>query len=231
MTILYSVVSRGTTILAKHAACAGNFSVVTEQILLKIPDRDAKMTYSHGNYLFHYVRANGIIYYAITEDDYERSRAFQYLGEIKKKFQTNYGDLAQTALPYAMNNDFSIVLNVQMQKFSRQPEQSPESNKVEEVRGQLDELKEIMVQNIDSLAERGENLNLLIDKTDDLSSSTVTFKKTSTSLARKLYWKNVKFTIIASIIVIIIVYIIVTASCGGFTLPTCVKHGNGTKAP
>jgi len=48
MAILYSVVARGNTILAKYAACAGNFQVVAEQILTKISDDDAKLTYSHG---------------------------------------------------------------------------------------------------------------------------------------------------------------------------------------
>lgn len=233
MAILYSVVSRGTTILAKHAACAGNFDVVTEQLLNKIPDHDSKMTYSHGSYLFHYVRESGIVYYAITEDDYERSRAFQFLGEIKKKFQTNYGDLALTALPYAMDNDFSTVLNAQMQKYSRPVVEEPEASKVDEVRNQLDELKGIMVKNIDSLTQRGENLNLLIDKTEDLSSSSVTFKKTSTNLARKLLWKNIKLTVIGIVIVVIIIYIIITAACGGFAWPKCVHthSNNGTNTP
>ena len=231
MTVLYSVVSRGTTVLAKHAACAGNFDVVTEQLLAKIPDQDSKMTYSHGNFLFHYVRENGIVYYAITEDDYERSRAFQFLGEVKKKFQTNYGDLAQTALPYAMDNDFSRILAAQMQKYSRPVMEEPEASKVDQVRDQLDELKGIMVKNIDSLTQRGENLNLLIDKTEDLSSSSVTFKKTSTNLARKLFWKNVKLTVILIIVAVIVIYIIVTASCGGFAWPKCVHGKNSTNTP
>lgn len=68
MPILYSVVSRGQTILAKYATCAGNFAEVTEQIISKIPAYNDKLTYSHGNYLFHYVCDSGIIYMCITDD-------------------------------------------------------------------------------------------------------------------------------------------------------------------
>lgn len=68
MPILYSVVSRGTTVLAKYASCAGNFAEVTEQIIEKIPQRNEKLTYSHGNYLFHYITEDGIIYMCITDD-------------------------------------------------------------------------------------------------------------------------------------------------------------------
>lgn len=47
----------------------------------------------------------------------ERSRAFAFLSDIKERFQNTYGQRAQTALPYAMNSDFSIVLATQMVNF------------------------------------------------------------------------------------------------------------------
>lgn len=68
MPILYSVVSRGPTVLAKYATCAGNFAEVTEQIISKIPNHNDKLTYSHGNYLFHYICENRIIYMCISDD-------------------------------------------------------------------------------------------------------------------------------------------------------------------
>lgn len=68
MTILYSVISRGTTILTKYAACTGNFHEVTDQILRQIPAEDSKLTYSHDNYLFHYISEKGIIFMCITDD-------------------------------------------------------------------------------------------------------------------------------------------------------------------
>lgn len=51
MPILYSVVARGTTVLAKFASCAGNFSEVTEQILSRIPPENSKLTYTQGRFV------------------------------------------------------------------------------------------------------------------------------------------------------------------------------------
>jgi len=48
MAILFALIARGTTILAQHAACAGNFVEVTEQVLAKISPDNNKLTYSHG---------------------------------------------------------------------------------------------------------------------------------------------------------------------------------------
>ncbi|GAB5585042.1 vesicle-associated membrane protein 7 isoform X1 [Prionailurus iriomotensis] len=197
MAILFAVVARGTTILAKHAWCGGNFLEVTEQILAKIPSENNKLTYSHGNYLFHYICQDRIVYLCITDDDFERSRAFNFLNEIKKRFQTTYGSRAQTALPYAMNSEFSSVLAAQLKHHS----ENKGIDKVVETQAQVDELKGIMVRNIAYLvAQRGERLELLIDKTENLVDSSVTFKTTSRNLARAMCMKNLKLTIIIIIV-------------------------------
>lgn len=219
MAILFAVVARGTTILAKNAFCVGNFLEVTEQILAKIPSENNKLTYSHGNYLFHYICQDRIIYLCITDDDFERSRAFTFLNEIKKRFQTTYGSRAQTALPYAMNSEFSGVLAAQMKHLS----ENKNSDRISETQTQVDELKGIMVRNIDLVAQRGEKLELLIDKTDNLVDSSVTFKTTSRNLARAMCMKNLKLTIVIAIVAIVVIYIIVSAACGGLSWPTCIK--------
>ena len=172
MPILHAVVVRGTTILAKYASCAGNFSEVVELVLPKITPENAKLTYTHGNYLFHYISDNRIIYLCISDDDFERSKAFAFLGEVQHRFNTQYGSRAQTALPYSMNSEFDRVLSNQMQHYNSDRPTSPEPqqpDKMSQVENQVDELKGIVVRNIDQLASRGERLELLIDKTKDLN--------------------------------------------------------------
>ncbi|XP_067012925.1 vesicle-associated membrane protein 7 [Anabrus simplex] len=219
MAILFSVISRGTTILTKYASCPGNFAEVTEQILAKIPPENAKLTYSHGNYLFHYICENRIVYMCITDDEFERSRAFLFLNEIKRRFQAAYGTRAETALAYSLNTEFSQVLANEMRHFS----ESREVDTISRVHGELDELKDIMVKNIDNVAMRGERLELLINKTENLSSNSVTFRKTSRNLARSMFWKNVKLYVVIAMVVTVVVYLIVSMACGGLAWQNCVS--------
>lgn len=163
--ILFAVVARATSILVKHAWCEGNFLEVTEQILAKIPSENNKLTYSHGNYLFHYICQDRIVYLCLTDDDFERSQAFNFLDEIKKRFQATCGSRAQTALSSAMNSEFSGVLAARLKHHF----ENKGLDKVTESRAQMDELKGIMVRNIDLVAQRGEGLELLKDKTENLS--------------------------------------------------------------
>ncbi|KAF5282176.1 hypothetical protein FQR65_LT02873 [Abscondita terminalis] len=219
MPILYSVVSRGATVLAKYASCAGNFPEVTEQIISKIPLQDNKLTYSHGSYLFHYICEAKIIYMCITDDEFERSRAFLFLNEVKRRFQTTYGSNVDNAMGYAMNSEFASILANEMKHYS----ESTDVDTISKVHGELDELKNIMVKNIDNIAMRGERLELLINKTENLTNNSLTYRKTSRNLARSLFWKNVKLYVILGVVVIVIIYIIVSLSCGGLAWQGCLS--------
>ncbi|XP_003702243.1 vesicle-associated membrane protein 7 [Megachile rotundata] len=221
MPILFSVVARGTVVLAKYASCTGNFEEMIEKILEKIPPKNDKLTYTKGPYHFHYICENNIIYMCITDDDFQRSRAFLYLTEIKRRFITVYDQGAQTAVAYAMNSDFARVLANEMKYYS---ESNQDIDIISKVHGELDELKDIMVKNIDNVAMRGERLELLVNKTDNLTANSVTFRKTSRNLARSLFWKNVKIYVIVGVILIVVVYVIVSMSCGGLAWPKCVGN-------
>lgn len=120
------------------------FAEVTEQIIHKISPENHKLTYSHGNYLIHYINEDRIIYMCITDDEFERARAFLFLNEIKRRFLLAYGLQAATAIAYAMNTEFSGVLAYEMKHYS----ESRDVDAISKVHGQLEELKDIMVKNI-----------------------------------------------------------------------------------
>ncbi|XP_047989020.1 vesicle-associated membrane protein 7 [Leguminivora glycinivorella] len=218
MPILFSVVARGTVVLAKFASCAGNFTEVTEQILSKIPPHDDKLTYSHGNYLFHYIAENKLVYFCITDDKFQRSRAFLFLNEIKRRFTAAFAETAQTAIPYAMNGEFARVLAAEMKHYT----ESGDLNTISTIYGELDELKNIMVKNIDNMATRGEKLELLINKADNLATNSVSFNGTARTLQRSLFWKNIKMYVIMALVAALAVYFIGAMACGGLAWKTCV---------
>ncbi|KAH8299730.1 hypothetical protein KR044_005057 [Drosophila immigrans] len=218
MPILYSVIARGSTVLAKFAECVGNFAEVTEQIMVKIGVHNHKMTYSHGDYLIHYTCENRLIYMCITDNEFERSRAFLYLADIKQKFIHTYGLQVATAIAYAMNTEFSKIMCQRMVYFS----QSPEVENISRVHGEIDELKNIMIKNIDSLRDRGEKLELLVNRTENLSNNSVAFRKASRNLARQMFWKNIRIYVVVGLVIIFIIYVIVSMACGGLAWQSCV---------
>lgn len=116
MPIFYSVISRGTTVLAKKAAYAGNFAEFTEQFIKFIPSINQKLTFVHGKFLIHFNCEDHVIYMCITDAECERSRAFMFLAEIKRKFFMLNGQQAISCAEF--NAEFSSILAYEMKHYN-----------------------------------------------------------------------------------------------------------------
>merc|ERR1712096_163118 len=116
---------------------------------------------------------------------------------------------------------FSLVIATEMKRISGAGV-AENPDKISNLQEEVDQVKGIMVANIDVIMERGEKLDLLIDKTENLSASSVTFRTTSRNLQRAMWWKNMKLTVGAGLGVVVFLYILVSLSCGGLAWQNCV---------
>ncbi|KXS09979.1 synaptobrevin [Gonapodya prolifera JEL478] len=66
-----------------------------------------------------------------------------------------------------------------------------------------------MQQNIQKVVERGERLETLQTKTDDLAMGAMQFKKGASGVRRQMWLKNMKLKILIAVIVIVILLIII----------------------
>ena len=51
MSIIYTVVARGSTVLAEYSSSSGNFTQISRRILEKIPQQDGKMSYVYDKFV------------------------------------------------------------------------------------------------------------------------------------------------------------------------------------
>nr|XP_010957229.1 PREDICTED: vesicle-associated membrane protein 8 isoform X1 [Camelus bactrianus]XP_031297196.1 vesicle-associated membrane protein 8 isoform X1 [Camelus dromedarius] len=87
-------------------------------------------------------------------------------------------------------------------------------DRVRNLRSEVEGVKNIMTQNVERILARGENLDHLRNKTEDLEATSEHFKTTSQKVARKFWWKNVKMIVLICVIVFIIVLFIVLFATG-----------------
>ncbi|KAJ3307453.1 hypothetical protein HDV03_000101 [Kappamyces sp. JEL0829] len=89
-------------------------------------------------------------------------------------------------------------------------QQSP--TRAAEVQQQVQEVIGIMHTNIDKVVQRGEKLDALQNKTEELQQGALSFKKTSGVVKDHMWWKDMKLTVIIVAIVAVIVTVgVVTA--------------------
>ena len=112
--ILYALVARGRVVLAEYTSTSGNFPTVTRMLLNKIPtDLDNKMSYKYDDHVFHYMVSDEITYLCMADLSCKRRIPFGFLSDVSDRFKSTYGDQAKTAIAFAMNEDFSRVLQKQ----------------------------------------------------------------------------------------------------------------------
>lgn len=68
---------------------------------------------------------------------------------------------------------------------------------------------------------RGERLDLLVDRTERLQDNSTSFRNNSRHLHRQLFWRNVKMYAIIAAVLLVVLYVIVSMSCGGPTWKSC----------
>lgn len=102
--------------------------------------------------------------------------------------------------------------------------------KIQKIQEEVDATKRIMEQNIDKMIQRGEKLEALKDKTDQLKTESQAFNHNAVKLKQELQFKNVALTIILvgmGIGAAIGLYGILAAGYNWFCLPLGSALGGG----
>ncbi|PIN24024.1 Synaptobrevin/VAMP-like protein [Handroanthus impetiginosus] len=221
MAILYALVARGSVVLAEFSATSTTANSIARQILDKIAHgkNDTNVSYSQDRYIFHVKRTDGLTVLCMAEDTAQRRIPFAFLEDIHQRFVRTYGRAILSAQAYAMNDEFSRILSQQMDYYSN----DPNADRINRLRGEMSQVRSVMIENIDKVLERGDRLELLVGKTSTMQANSFRFRKQSRRFRNTMWWKNVKLTMILIFLVMAIVYVVVAFVCHGLTLPSCFK--------
>lgn len=228
--LLYSCIAYKNTILAEHTTSAASAtSQLASVILPKIShDQPQKLTYTHNDNFIHYIAdattssssgdelgsAAGLTYLVVAKSDLGRRVPFGYLVEIKKRFLAEY-DAQRTnfaGLPAYGAAAFNSQLKALMVQYGTT--KAGQEDAFRNVQGEIDNVRGIMTENIERVLERGERIDLLVDKTDRLGGSARDFRVRSRGLKRRMWWKNVRLMVLLVVVVVFLVYLLVGFGCG-----------------
>ncbi|KAL3420032.1 synaptobrevin [Phlyctema vagabunda] len=237
--LLYCCIAHNTTILAEHTSpSASHTSSLASLVLPKINHATAqKLTYTHNSNFIHYIAdapaeyspsaasAGGLTYLVVADNTLGRRIPFGFLFEIKKRFLEKWDP--ETTDFASMQSYGAGSFNGELKKLMVDygTTKSGKEDAISNVQGEIDNVKGIMSQNIESLLERGERIDLLVDKTDRLGGSAQEFRIRSRGLRRRMWWKNVKLMALLTIVIIFLVYLFVGFGCGLPGWSKCVGRG------
>ncbi|TDH64892.1 hypothetical protein CCR75_000244 [Bremia lactucae] len=197
MSIYYCVVANSYCSLAEHSNGGDKRMNEFAQKLLKKLNlaEDAVEAMEFEGKTYSYRVDNEVAY---TSNGLNGSSAALFLKYINQLFDHQFGIRGKaTKLKLDMNRDFAPTLKKQMETFSS--DQGAE--KLQVLKKDLDHVRNSVQVNINKVLERGDKIELLVDKTDQLNSQSAAFAKSSTTLRRHMWWENVKMNIAIGAIV------------------------------
>jgi vesicle-associated membrane protein 7 len=164
----------------------------------------------------------GLTFLVIATESLGRRIPFGYLVEIKNEFYSKYpsDETDFGGLPAYGCAAFNSTLKKLM--ISHGTTEAGQNDAIRNVQREMDGVREIMTENIERVLERGERIDLLVDKTDRLGGSARDFRVRSRGLRRQMWWKNVKLMVMLGVVAVFLVYLLVGMGCGlPGTIPLC----------
>lgn len=134
--------------------------------------------------------------------------------EIKKRFLATYDPKTTdfASLPPYGAAAFNSQLKQLMVEYGTT--QAGKDDAIGNAQSEIENVRGIMTENIERVLERGERIDLLVDKTDRLGGSAHDFRVRSRGLRRRMWWKNVKLMALLGVVVVFLVYLFVGFGCG-----------------
>eukprot|EP00565_Helicotheca_tamesis_P000207 CAMPEP_0185741066 /NCGR_PEP_ID=MMETSP1171-20130828/38759_1 /TAXON_ID=374046 /ORGANISM="Helicotheca tamensis, Strain CCMP826" /LENGTH=200 /DNA_ID=CAMNT_0028413009 /DNA_START=617 /DNA_END=1219 /DNA_ORIENTATION=+ len=131
-----------------------------------------RQSITHESYVVHcYVRSDGLAGVVTSDAEYPSRVAFVLLTQLLEEFLQTVGDSWKTVT--APESVAFPPIETYLQKY-----QDPAAaDKVTKIQQDLDETTSVLHKTIDSVLERGEKLDSLVEKSDDLSRQSKMFYK------------------------------------------------------
>lgn len=215
MEVVYALISRGTNVLAEYTRRSGNFEQVTRLILRKVEDGvesgEHVAQIKYDAFTFHYKIVDAITYMCMTDESARTRLPMCFLDDICQTFREKYGvDEPTYAVAYQYNHDFAPILRQKMEFFLT----NAEADIISRVKAKIDETRDELVVAIEQLLERGEKIELLVDKTEQMSEHAHKFERTTTRLKDMVWWKRVKIYLFIAFILAVLGFFIAVMACG-----------------
>jgi hypothetical protein len=205
--ILWSFVARDDVILAEASIEDENYdkfvAETAQQLVRKkptpgwefttlLPRRGCPMKlkgmkfhiYDHTSEGDFHIWVAGCIYDARTVDKQQVQSFIEKVVGISEMFREHDVDWKYGG-GLAAQDQFSPILLQRMQEVAY-------LGKYAMVNGELNDLKEIMARNIETILERGDRIENLQEKSTKLNEMAAVFKKKSKDVKRKMLWQNAK---------------------------------------
>ena len=176
------------------------------------------------SYYFHFIDDSGLTYMALANKRFPPETAMTMLEETKRLFTLKYtANDIENVVPYCFNEQFQETLKTTFDKY-KDPKNKVNTKSTEDtLKEQLIDYKNIIVNTTDVLSERGGKMNIIVNKAEELSKGSYTYKKSAQSVRINQNKRKIFLIILSVFVALLVIYLILSIACGGFVLNECIN--------
>ncbi|RNF14186.1 vesicle-associated membrane protein [Trypanosoma conorhini] len=127
----------------------------------------------NGNVVFAYATLDGIVAIAISDIEYNARVAFTLLAELAQQFQTTF----RGKYDVVDGKDDNFLNWPYLEETLLKYQKPEEQDKILKIKRDIEDTKVVMYNAIDQIIERGQKIDELVSKSEDLGMASKTFYK------------------------------------------------------
>ncbi|RNE94880.1 putative vesicle-associated membrane protein, partial [Trypanosoma conorhini] len=195
MAIISSFVSFQRILVAEDHVTSPMRPVVNV-MLERLPSYDTKVSYQYEANVYHFLIENEIVYCCVSGNQYQNRTVFGFLMQVRDSFKSQFaGNVSRYPRSSEMTPAVCGKFRTTLADLTRTFNENPQADKIGKINEQLDSTKQVMLENLDRLIDRGERIESLCDKTEQLRDEAQGFHSNTRALKRKMLIRNIKLAI------------------------------------
>ncbi|KAF9993861.1 palmitoyltransferase [Modicella reniformis] len=160
----------------------GEFMTFMAQTIAERTKAGQRQSIEESNYIGHvYARTEGVAGVVITDKDYPTRVAFGLLNKVLDEFTTRYPNIDRLVPSNSPSSSATeqVCSYPELQQYLVTYQDPKQADTIMMVQRELDETKIILHKTIESVLERGEKMESLVERSGELSTQSRIFYKTA----------------------------------------------------
>ena len=210
--VFYVGIVRGKTVVAAlgDAPCEDRDII---RIMPQPPARSEQKIFS--NSLFTFLTTPELTYVAASPVQADRSKPIEFLATLSRQWAPSHASQSATAAPHALDG-------VLQSQFARQFAAVNQENRTAALAREMDETHQILTESVSKAFGRGEELQNISTKSENLKSISEEFRRQSTNLKWKMRCQYIKSWVLWILAILVVLFLLLSWVCGGYRLPRCL---------
>lgn len=147
-----------------------------------------------------YIAEGGRIWLNVADKGLNTRVAFAYLEYVKRRSPEGGGKVGEDGVPPLMASALNTYTS--------------ESDRIAHINKEIEGIREVMLENMSALLKRGEALENLTDRSEKIAADATLFKKNANVLKNHFRWANLRWYLLAFLILCLVALAITWGVCG-----------------